>query len=140
MSGLIVNSDEGNRTHNLHQRTSMSIYHIITFLELCIKITYFLFQVMHYDQIHGTAMGSPISPFLANLFMKEFETKAINTASNPKGNGSGMWMTHLLSKRQNTDTSSYSTSTLLTLTSNSLQRPLCQIDPYPFGHLSFIWT
>ena len=28
-------------------------------------------------------MGSPISPIVANLFVEEFETKAINTAANP---------------------------------------------------------
>ena len=36
----------------------------------------------YYKQAHGTAMGSPISPIVANLFMEESETKAINTASN----------------------------------------------------------
>ena len=28
-------------------------------------------------------MGSPISPIVANLFMEDFETKAINTAQYP---------------------------------------------------------
>ena len=28
-------------------------------------------------------MGSPISPIVANLFMEDFEVKAINTAKNP---------------------------------------------------------
>ena len=28
-------------------------------------------------------MGSPISPIVANLFMEDFEVKAINNAKNP---------------------------------------------------------
>ena len=43
----------------------------------------FLFQGKYYEQVHGAAMGSPISPFIANLFVEEFEVKAFNTAPNP---------------------------------------------------------
>ena len=35
------------------------------------------YQRWHY---HGAAMGSPISPLIANLFMEEFEVKALMTA------------------------------------------------------------
>ena len=38
---------------------------------------------MYYEQIHGTTMGSPINPTMVNLFMEEFEIKAINSASHP---------------------------------------------------------
>ena len=38
---------------------------------------------MYYEQVHGAAMGSPISPLIANLFMEEFEVKALSTAQNP---------------------------------------------------------
>jgi len=30
-----------------------------------------------YDQIDGVAMGSPLGPVLANIFMREFEEKSI---------------------------------------------------------------
>ena len=33
-------------------------------------------------QVHQIVMGSPIRPIVANLFMEEFEIKAINTATN----------------------------------------------------------
>ena len=36
--------------------------------------TYFLFQGTFYDQIEGVAMGFPLGPVLANLFMGYYET------------------------------------------------------------------
>ena len=41
--------------------------------------TYFLFQGTFYDQIDGVAMGSPLGPVLANLFMGYYETLWLNT-------------------------------------------------------------
>ena len=35
------------------------------------------------EQTYGMAMGSPFSPVLANLFMEEFEEKAIAEAPTP---------------------------------------------------------
>ena len=35
--------------------------------------THFLFEGKFYDQIEGVAMGSPLAPFLANLFMGHYE-------------------------------------------------------------------
>ena len=35
--------------------------------------THFLFKGKFYDQIYGIAMGSPIAPVLANLFMGHYE-------------------------------------------------------------------
>ena len=58
---------------SLPQRTQMSIPQIVTLLEFCLKNTYFLFQGKYYEQVHGAAMGSPISPIKANLFMEEFK-------------------------------------------------------------------
>ena len=65
----------------LQQRTSMSIQNIVTLLEFCLKNTYFLFQGKYYEQVQDAAMGSPISPLIANLFMEEFEVKALSTFS-----------------------------------------------------------
>ena len=39
-------------------------------------------------------MGSPISPIVANLYMEHFERKALRSATNPPGYGTGLWMTH----------------------------------------------
>ena len=35
---------------------------------------------MYYDQVNGVAMGSLLSSLIANLFMEEFEVKALSTA------------------------------------------------------------
>ena len=59
----------------------MSVQHIITLLIFYLKITNFIFQVKYYGQIHGTVMGSYISPNVANLFMEEFGCKTINSAN-----------------------------------------------------------
>ena len=67
----------------LHSRTYMKVEHITSLLEFYLKITYFQFQGSLYEQINGAAMGSPISPIVANLFMEDFEVKAIQTAKNP---------------------------------------------------------
>ena len=57
----------------------MSIPQITTLLEFCLTNTYFLFQGKYYEQVQGVAMGSPISPLIVNLFMEEFEVKALST-------------------------------------------------------------
>ena len=67
----------------LHLRTSMSVQHISWLLEFCLKSTYFLFQGKFYQQLEGTAMGSPISPIIANLFMEDLETRALSTTPHP---------------------------------------------------------
>ena len=69
----------------LHQRTAMTVKQIPCPLEFCIKTTYFTFQGKMYEQVKGAAMGSPISPIVANLLMEDLETKALATApSTPK--------------------------------------------------------
>ena len=67
----------------LHNRTYISIQHIITLLEFCLKITCFLFQVKYYEQAHGAALGFPICPIVAKLFTEAFESKGISTDPNP---------------------------------------------------------
>ena len=43
--------------------------------EFCTSKTNFIFNGVIYDQIDGIAMGSPLAPVLANLFMGVHETK-----------------------------------------------------------------
>ena len=108
----------------LTSRTFLSIHNIVTLLEFCIKSTFFTFQDKYYEHIHGVTMGSPISPLVANLFMGNFEARAIGTDPNPSGSGLGTWITPLLSTRQNTHSNSLSTSIHLTPKYSLQQRPL----------------
>ena len=68
---------------SLQQRTTMSVNNITCLLEFCLKSTYFNYHGQHFEQLEGAAMGSPISPIVANLFMENFEEKAISTAPHP---------------------------------------------------------
>ena len=68
---------------DLQQGTTMAIQHIISLLEFCLRSTCFVFQGQYYDQIEGAAMGSPLSPIVANIFIEDFETKALETAPHP---------------------------------------------------------
>ena len=61
----------------------MSIQQIVQLLEFCLTNTYFLFQGKYYEQVQSAAMGSPISPLIANLFMEEFEVKNLNSCPPP---------------------------------------------------------
>ena len=46
--------------------------------------TYFSFQNNFYEQVDDVAMGSPVSPIAANLYMEYFEKKALCSASTPE--------------------------------------------------------
>ena len=47
-------------------------------LNYCVKENQFSFENHYYDQTDGVAMGSPLGPILANIFMSHFEEKALN--------------------------------------------------------------
>ena len=67
----------------LKDRTVIGIDDIIPLLEFCLKNTYFSFQGQFFEQVEGAAMGSPVSPIVANLYMEYLEQKALSTAPHP---------------------------------------------------------
>ena len=71
------------KDHTLKVRTVMEVSDIVLLLEFCLKNTYFSFQDQFYEQVEGAAMGSPVSPIVANLYMEYLEQKALSTASTP---------------------------------------------------------
>ena len=65
---------------SLKQRTLLSVDDVIELLRFVLTTTYFLFRGKIYKQRFGAAMGSPVSPVVANLYMEFLEEKAIASA------------------------------------------------------------
>lgn len=73
-----------NRLRNdteLKDRTKIPVEIIMELLNLCTELNYFELNGQIYRQDEGMAMGSPLSPIFANIYMEEFEQKAIATAA-----------------------------------------------------------
>ena len=68
---------------DLPRRTGMNTRHIIQLLEFCLRSTSFVYQGQHFEQVEGAAMGSPLSPIVANIYVEHFETRALETAPHP---------------------------------------------------------
>ena len=51
----------------LEERTTIPVPDICALTELCLRSTYFVFGDTFFDQVEGAAMGSPLSPIVANL-------------------------------------------------------------------------
>ena len=77
---LLVLSHHLQQDDTLKERTSIPIPDLCTLVELCLKSTYFQFGEAFYEQVEGAVMGSPLSPVLANIFMEDFETRALETS------------------------------------------------------------
>ena len=58
----------------------LSEHNIIKVLGFCLHYTYFC-KNKFYEQVEGVAMGSLVSPIVANLYMEHFEREALNSAS-----------------------------------------------------------
>ena len=74
----------------LKDRTVKDIDDIILLLEFCLKNTYFSFQGQFFEQVEGAAMGSPVSPIVANLYMEYLEQKSPKHCTHPLGSGAGL--------------------------------------------------
>ena len=78
-----VIKDRLNQDTTLKDRCELSVNQIITLLEICLNTTYFIYAGVFYKQKKGAAMGSPVSPIVANLYMEHFEERAIREAPHP---------------------------------------------------------
>jgi len=113
-------------TERLHEddtltsRTETTIPQIVELLDFCLNTTYFIYDWAYYQQTHGAAMGSPISPLVGNCYMEQFEKIAISTALHPHHCGYDTWMTHSL---------------YFTNTTWKSSRALCMIKLLPVTHV-----
>ncbi|GJQ66460.1 hypothetical protein Trydic_g4460 [Trypoxylus dichotomus] len=53
---------------------------MINLIEHDLKNTYFTHNDQRYRQTEKLPMGLPLSPMIANIFMQDFETRALDTA------------------------------------------------------------
>ena len=77
---LVVISQCLQNDATLKDRTNINVPDLCTLVELCLKSTYFQFGKSFYEQVEGAAMGSPLSPIVANIFMEDFEARALETS------------------------------------------------------------
>jgi len=69
---------------SLHLRRKLDTTDLISMLNsVPLSNNYFVYNDSVYKQIHGCAMGSPVSPVVANLCMEVIEEMAINTTPVP---------------------------------------------------------
>ena len=57
-------------------------YNFRNLLNIATKETFFMFNNKYYKQVDGVAMGSPLGPALANIFMCSFESKWLRDCPN----------------------------------------------------------
>ena len=72
----------GNKLINdqsLEERSVLPPEQITKLVKACLKTTYFVYNSEYYEQLEGAAMGSPVSPIVANIFMEHFEEIALDS-------------------------------------------------------------
>ncbi|XP_072033222.1 uncharacterized protein [Amphiura filiformis] len=68
------------KDYNKLQGFSLAVDDVVELLDFILSTTYFTFRDKIYRQRFGAAMGSPVSPLAANIYMEFLEESAIATA------------------------------------------------------------
>ena len=68
---------------SLSDRTMLSVDDVVQLLEFCLNATYLTFRDQVFQQVHGMAMGSPVSVVIANMVMENVEERALTTFDKP---------------------------------------------------------
>ena len=79
-----MSSDASEKKDLASRRRPFILFHsftedIMDLLNLCLTSTYFQYNGKHYKQLHGTAMGSPVSVVVAEIVMQNIEERALAT-------------------------------------------------------------
>ena len=71
--------DERGTEHFLKKKKNFFIPNdkVMSLLELAINSSFFCYQGRFYKQLQGTAVGSPVSPVIANIHMEYFTELAL---------------------------------------------------------------
>ena len=77
LQSIEIISNKLKKDKTLKKRTLLTPEDIVELLEFVLTTTYFMFRGQVYQQKFGTAMGSPVSPIVANLFMEDLEQRAM---------------------------------------------------------------
>jgi len=67
-----------NRWNLIERNTAIPKDEFVKAIKLVLESTFFSFNGAIYKQIFGTPMGSPLSPIIADLVLRDIETKAIS--------------------------------------------------------------
>ena len=92
-SALNIIKDLLGQDDTLCNRTVLSVQNIIELLGSYLHNTYFSFQNKFYEQVEGVAMGSLVSPIVANLRWNVLRGKLLGLPVIAPSFGTGLWMT-----------------------------------------------
>ncbi|XP_062710777.1 uncharacterized protein LOC134288874 [Aedes albopictus] len=67
--------------NEIQVNTNINLDLFLEIVDFCISGSFFCFRQKFYHQISGTAMGSPLSPILADIVMENLLTRALRTAN-----------------------------------------------------------
>ena len=67
--------------HDYGLRTSLAKNEVVSLLEFCLGATYLSYKGETFQQVFGTAMGSPVSVTVDNLVMEDIEQRVLTSCT-----------------------------------------------------------
>ena len=64
-------------------RCELSVDQVVMLLGVFLNTTYFVYNGQFYQQKKGAAMGTPVSPLVANLYMEDFRGPGASHCAGP---------------------------------------------------------